>query len=406
MTGLLDGVRVLEVSMYGFVPAAGAVLADWGASVTKVEHPKGGDPMRHLTIGGISPGEGGVTYMWEVFNRGKRSLAVDLSKPDGLAVILDLVAESDIFLTSLRPSARDKLGIDAESVMARNPSIVYARGSGQGPRGPEADKGGFDAISYWFRSGAGAAVTPAGSARPLNMPGPAFGDIQSGALLAGGIGTALGQSQRTGVGVVVDLSLMAAGFWAMQPGIVGTQVTGEATLMSQPGAGNPMSFNYPTSDGRSIAFSFVEPDRYWDDFCQTVGRPDWIGHERVGTAALRQEHFDECVGLIEDVTRTKPLDEWVQIFSGLEGQWDVVQRVGDLHRDRQAIENGYLVDVEYPTRNLSLVAAPVQFDEQTPVMTPAPGHGEHTADVLAELGRSDNEIARLSAEGIVRTTST
>lgn len=405
MAAALDGVRVLEVSTFGFVPAAGAVLADWGASVVKVEPTGSGDPMRHLTIGGIPPDTGGVTFMWEVFNRGKRSLAVDLRRDEGREIILRLVEESDVFLTSFRPSARRKLGIDVDDVVARNQRIVYARGSGQGPRGPEADKGGFDSISYWYRSGAGAAITPSDLPRPLTMPGPAFGDIQSGAMLAGGITAGLLKRERTGSGVVVDLSLMAAGMWAMQGGIAGTQLTGEPALRSVPGAGNPLSTTYRTADGRYIALAFTEPDRYWTEFCTIVGRPEWSDDPRFASAAARHEHAQECQQAIADVFATRSLAEWQAALATGAGQWDVVRTVGELHDDEQARANGYLIDVDHGSgRTLSLVAAPVQFDETPPVIGRAPGIGEHSVEVLHECGYDDGAIEQWIGEGVIAAT--
>jgi len=153
-------VRVVEVALYALVPAAGAVLADWGAEVIKIEHPAGGDPIRNLSAFGVDPDTGGFTYLWEVMNRGKRSVCIDLATEDGHALLLELVRSADVFLTNFLPPARRKLGIDAEELMAVNPRLIYARGSGYGTRGDEADKGGYDGITYWNRTGVAAAATP------------------------------------------------------------------------------------------------------------------------------------------------------------------------------------------------------------------------------------------------------
>ena len=149
----MDGVRVLEVGIYAFAPAAGAVLADWGADVVKVEHPEAGDPLRGLVAYGVKPGEGGVTYLWEVLNRGKRSVGIDIATDDGRELLLSLCEGADVFLTNFLAPACHRLGIDADSVRARNPRIIYARGTGHGPKGPDADKGGYDGVSFWARSG-------------------------------------------------------------------------------------------------------------------------------------------------------------------------------------------------------------------------------------------------------------
>src|SRR5688572_8070438 len=191
MTGVLEGVRVLEVAIYAFGPAAGAVLADWGADVVKVEHPESGDPLRGLVAYGVKPGEGGVTYLWEILNRGKRSVGIDIGTAEGRDVLLHLVDEADVFVTNFLAPARRRLGIDVDDLLARNPRLVYARATGHGPLGPDADKGGYDGVSFWARSGVSVAAMPPEAAYPIPLPGPAYGDIQSGAHLAGGVAAAL-----------------------------------------------------------------------------------------------------------------------------------------------------------------------------------------------------------------------
>ena len=402
MTRILEGIRVLEVASFGFVPAAGAVLAEWGADVIKVEHSRYPDPMRGLTIGGIPPGTRGVTFMWEVFNRGKRGLAVDAAKPEGRDILMQLAARADVFLTNYLPVTRRKLGIDVDDVMAVNPRIVYARGSGQGPNGPDAERGGFDAISYWYRTGMAAAATPAGSERPANMPGPAFGDIQSGMMLAGGIGSALGYRDRTGKGVVVDSSLLASGMWAMQGGIVGTQLTGEDRLLVPPGFGNPLAFTYRTSDGRYLALNYIEPDRYWPELCTILGHPEWIDDPMLRDRTVRLENFDYCVSLIAGVFESGTLAEWSAVLSASQGQWDVIQRVSEVRDDPQAVANGYVQPVDYPSgTTLRLVSAPVQFDQSPGALSPAPDHGAHTTEILMDLGFERAAIEALIAAATI-----
>src|SRR5919112_462920 len=172
MDRALEGIKVLEVSAWAFVPSAGAVLADWGADVVKVEPPNG-DPMRGLITGGVS---GGPSFPWEIWNRGKRSIALDLRHPDAREILLKLAEQADVFLTSYLPSTRANLGIDIDDVRARNPRIVYACGSGHGPKGEQADRGGYDSITFWARGGVCSVVTPPGAERPIGQPVGAFGD--------------------------------------------------------------------------------------------------------------------------------------------------------------------------------------------------------------------------------------
>lgn len=181
----LDGIRVLEVAMYGFVPAAGAVLAEWGAEVTKVEHAVTGDPQRGLRQIGALVVEGEPNPNVDNANRGKRSIGLDMSIPEGREVLHGLVRRSDVFLTSFLPEARTKFGMDVSDIRAINPTIIYARGSAFGPRGPEADRGGYDMTAFWCRAGAAATITPPEIDGMISLPGPAYGDTISGTNLAG-----------------------------------------------------------------------------------------------------------------------------------------------------------------------------------------------------------------------------
>ena len=173
MTAPLQGVRVLEVAIYAFVPSAAAILADWGADVLKVEHPVLGDPGRDTAAWGVPADVNGVSHLWEVANRGKRAMTLDLATPEGKEILMKLVDESDVFITNFLPAARRKLGIEPEDIQGRNPRIIYARGSAQGPRGELSERGGFDGVTYWTRTGASLGVTPPESRSRWPCPGPA-----------------------------------------------------------------------------------------------------------------------------------------------------------------------------------------------------------------------------------------
>lgn len=204
MSGPLDGIKVIEVSSWMFIPSAGAVLVDWGADVIKIEHPETGDPQRGLVTSGLLPGgPDGVNFMMEQPNHGKRSVAIDLSHPDGREALLKLVETADIFLTNYMPAVRRKLRIDVDDIRERNPDIVIARGTGQGPKGPDAEKGGYDGASFWARGGV-ASVMPDKDGWPMGQPAPAFGDVIGGLSVAGAIAAALVKRERTGEASVVD----------------------------------------------------------------------------------------------------------------------------------------------------------------------------------------------------------
>lgn len=399
----LSGIKVVEVSMWAFVPAAGAVLADMGAEVTKIE-PPAGDPMRWLTYSGIEPGAGGFTFLWEIFNRGKRSITVDLNIEGAAGLLHRLLEDADVFLVSLLPSARRKLRIDIEDITSRHPRIIYAVGSGQGALGPEADKGGYDSLSFWARGGIASAVTPDGSPHVLGQPGGAFGDSISGAILAGGVAAAIAQRERTGKVSVVDASLLGTAMWVMQTGIVGAALRGvnELPKLSRDVVPNPLVNSYRTADGRFIALCMLQGQRYWPGFCEAAGRPDLIADPRFDSDASRAANLKACVATLDELFATRTLEEWQAILSRQEGQWNIVQQAGELVRDEQAVSNRFIQDVDYGDgRVLKMVGTPLQFDRQAIEARPAPELGAHNDEVLRELGYTAEQILDLKVAGVV-----
>jgi crotonobetainyl-CoA:carnitine CoA-transferase CaiB-like acyl-CoA transferase len=404
MTMPLEGVRVVDMTTYAFGPVTAAVLADCGADVIKIEHPVGGDPARSIAAWGIPASVDGVSFNFEFNNRGKRGLALDISQPDGHEILMRLVETADVFVTNLLPDSRRRLRIEPDDVCGHNPSIVYARASGQGVHGPQAEMPGFDAMTYWARGGPSMGVTPPGHPYPLAMPGPGFGDVQSGMALAGGIGMALFKRERTGTGGVVDVSLLAAGLWAMGLTLLGASLTGRDELDHQHhhAVPNPVVNTYRTRDGAYIQLVFLLPDRYWPDFCRLVGKQEWLADARFADAAARRDNAEACIALLDELFAQHTLDEWQAILSQQEGQWDVVNVLGRVLDDPDAAANGYIQRIEHAgSANITLVAAPVQFDERPPVLRRAPELGADTNSVLHELGLGADEIARLRGEGVI-----
>jgi crotonobetainyl-CoA:carnitine CoA-transferase CaiB-like acyl-CoA transferase len=404
MTAPLEGVRVLEVAIYAFVPSAAAILADWGADVLKVEHPVMGDPARGTAAWGVPADVKGVSHLWEVPNRGKRAMTLDISTPDGKEILMKLVEESDVFLTNFLPAARRKLGIEPEDIQRRNPRIIYARGSAQGPRGHLSERGGFDGVTYWTRTGASLGVTPPENQVPLAMPGPGFGDLQTGAAMAGGIGTALYHRERTGQGTVVDVSLMSMGLWAMGMTISGTSVLDADTLPHQyhRDSTNPLVNEYRTKDGGFIAMAFLQSDRYWPEFCVLVDRLDLLADERFADSSTRAVYSPELVAILDELFLQRDLADWQELLSRQDGQWDTVLPAGQVQYDEQARANGYVQRIEHDGGGkVVLVPAPVQFDGEAPVLGKAPKFGADTDDVLRSQGLDDGAIADLRARGVI-----
>lgn len=404
MTDILSGTRVLEVAAWTFVPAAGAVLADWGADVLKIEHPATGDPQRGLATMGVSLGDPtAVNFMIEIPNRGKRSVAIDLSTDDGRELLYRLAETSDVFLTNSLPDMRERLQIDVEHIRARNPNIIYVRGHGQGAKGPDRRRGGYDGASYWSRGGVGDTLRPPDSDEPAGMR-PAIGDVMGGLSLAGGIAAALFHREKTGEATIVDTSLLATAMWQLQPDIVMTKLAGldDVVRFRNNAIANPLVGNYRTRDGRWIFLNMMQADRFWADFCTHLGRPDLIDDERYRDATVRAEHRESCVEEIAATFASRPLAEWRTALATMEGVWAPVQRVPELYDDKQVIANGYLCPVTDIKGNaFELVGAPVQFDEEPHDLRAAPDHGQHTDEVLLELGYSWDEIIAFKVAGAV-----
>jgi len=395
MQDALHGIRVLEVASWTFVPAAGAVLSDWGADVLKIEHPETGDPQRGLITSGLLPGgPNAVNFIMEQPNRGKRSVAIDIHTDGGRELLYRLAETSDVFLTSFRKEACVRLKIDVDDIRARNPNIVYARGSGQGVRGPEAERGGYDGASYFARGGVADALTPAGADWPI-APTAAFGDLPGGMTIAGGIAAALLRRERTGVASVVDVSLLGLAMWTMSPGIIASELYGFTSMPRgrRESNSNPIVGMYRTADGRFISLIMLESDRYWADLCAHVGRPELADDPRFADSVARADNRGECTAVLDEIFASRTLEEWRVALATTKGVWAPVQNAAELHTDVQALANGYLRRVDFGDgREVTLVANPVQFDGVSPDLTPCPGHGEHTDEVLAELGLDEDTI--------------
>jgi len=401
MTKPMQGVKVVELASWTFVPAAGAVLADWGADVIKIEHPKYGDPQRALVIGGID--SSGISFIMEIANRGKRSVGLDVGSEAGRDVLFEMIRQADVFLTNFLPDARQRLKIDVEDIKKVNPRCIYVRGSGHGPKGPDAPKAGYDGTAYWARGGVAHSLTPPEREWPVNQTA-AIGDLPGGMTIAGAISAALFHRERTGEATVVDVSLLATAMWSMQPGIVATYLHDMDKMPRQERSENrnPISIHYRTKDGRFFKLSMLESDRWWPDLCRHIERPDLIDDPRFVDAAARTKNSAECVAELDAVFATRTLEEWRAAFDTLAGAWAPVQSVKEIHDDVQAHANGYLREVtHHDGTRYRLVAAPAQFNLEPPDLEPCPEHGQHTELVMLELGYDWDRITELKKAGTI-----
>ncbi|BBX21201.1 CoA transferase [Mycolicibacter terrae] len=397
----LEGIRVLEVAMYGFVPSAGAVLAEWGAEVIKVEHAVTGDPQRGLRQTGMLRVEGDPNPNIEHANRGKRSIGLDVSIPQGREVLLELAKRADVFLTSFLPGHRKKFAMDVEDIRAINPKIIYARGSALGPRGIESEKGGYDMTAFWCRAGTAATITPPGIEGMIGPPGPAYGDTISGTNLAGGIAAALFKRERTGEPSVVDVSLLGSGLWAMGHTVALTSHLGERLVQQPPGVHgspiNPLVGVYATADERYISFVMMQPTKFWADVCKHMELDAYIDDPRFATAQSFAEHTPEAVEILREAMAKRTLPEWSERFATLAGPWAPVQDTLQAAQDAQIRANDYIVQAG----ELELVANPVQFDVTAAETGPAPGFAEQTDEILSDLGLDWDRIIELKTVGAV-----
>jgi crotonobetainyl-CoA:carnitine CoA-transferase CaiB-like acyl-CoA transferase len=399
--GAFEGVRVVELAQWVFVPVAGALLADWGADVIRIERPEG-DPYRGLATQGIGTDSGGVNMSIALANRGKRSIALDLQKEEGRTVLHQLLETADVFLTNFRPGALRRLGLDAETLTSRYPTLVYARGHGFGVRGPDADHPGYDASAFWARGGMAHVLTPQDRDQPIGQRG-AMGDRNGAMALAFGMASALLKRTRTNRGSVVDVSLLGVAMWTLSSDVLSALQGQQPRAMSGGGAFvNPLVATYGTKDGRHISLVFLEADRYWAEFCRLLDRQDLADDPRFVDLQTRREHAEECVAELQAEFASRTFAEWKTLLAQIDAPWAPVQAVEELLDDPQVLANEYIGDVMIdgePAYRLPTV--PVQFDEHPPALRRAPEHGEHSELLLLELGYTWEQIGELQEAGVI-----
>jgi crotonobetainyl-CoA:carnitine CoA-transferase CaiB-like acyl-CoA transferase len=407
---ILKGFKVVDVTAWAFVPAAGGVLAHWGADVIKVESPSGPDPMR--TLGGsLEPG--GAAHMFKHYSRGKRSIAIDLSTQEGRELVYQLAAEADVFLTSYLAPTRRKLGIDVEDIRKVNPNIIYARGSGHGPKGPDADRPGFDNLSWWYRGSLGQTCMDLNNLDwAANMVG--HGDGMSGMSLAGGICAALLHRERTGEAVLVDGSLMGTAAWFNGPAVIGAQFNpiqrnpGPAKRPPLPPGAPPGLISavrtvYQTKDYRFINVLFLtDDDRDFADLAQRLGRGELAEDARFKHRSERQANSDTLFPILEAEFASRDFVELKELLATARGAWAPVQTPEELHDDPQTVANGFIRGVEDSTgKVMRMPAPPVMFDEEAGDPPRAPDFAEHTDQILREMGYDASAIQRYREAGTV-----
>jgi crotonobetainyl-CoA:carnitine CoA-transferase CaiB-like acyl-CoA transferase len=407
MTKVMQGIRVLEVAQFTFTPAAGAILADWGADVIKIEHPVRGDTQRgFLNMGGVTLDPLRHT-LFEHPNRGKRSVGIDLSTAEGQELLYELAKQCDVFLTNYLPPLRQKNKFDVEHIRAVNPDIIYVRGSAWGNKGPERDKGGFDGTAFWSRSGIAYSMTPEELPAPLSQGIPAFGDSIGGMFIAGGISAALLHRERTGEATEVDVSLLSSAAWASGALIAQVAETGVLTRNPYPGKGgaarNPFMGNYQTSDDGTINLCTISPTGHIQSLFEHLGEPEAAGDPRFADPRALFENAGAASDILIKAFARHDFAYWREHLKTFSGQWAPVQSFHDLLTDEQALANDMIIEVEGADGGapLKLVRGPVQFNGEPLVTTRSPQASEHTEIVLMEMGIEWDRIEELKSKGAI-----
>ena len=400
----LEGIRVVDWTIWQQGPVCSAMLGDLGAEVVKVEERESGDPGRGiLRISGLDV-SGRPNFYFEANNRNKKSLAVDLRKPEGQALVQELAARSDVFVQNFRKGVAARLGLDAATLRARNPRLVYASATGYGPDGPDSGEPSFDHLGL-ARSGIMLAAGEPGMP-PLAIAG-GIADQMGAIMLAYGVLAALLARERLGVGQEVDASHL--GSMAMLQGLslsMKLMMGAAMPRIDRRKAGNPLWNHYRCRDGRWLAVAMLQSDRYWASFARALGRPQLADDERFRSLLARAQNAEACVAILDEMFASRDRDAWIAHLRQSPGDFifTIVNSVDDLPTDPQVRTNGYVVDFDHPQFGpTAMVGIPVRLS-QTPgaIRLPAPELGQHTEEILQDvLGLDWDRISELRKREVI-----
>lgn len=383
MAGPLQGIRVVELGVWVAGPAAGGILADWGADVVKIEPPTG-DPAR--LFGRMLGVEGDVSPPFEMDNRGKRSIVLDMTLEKDRTTARELIDAADVFLTNVRPGALARMALDFATVAAHNPRLVYGLITGYGESGPDADRAAYDVAAFWARAGLAHLLTRPGQTPPFQRGG--MGDHAAGMTLAAAICAALVARGRTGEGQMVSTSLYRQGAYTVSFDLNTFLLTGNSIAIGQRETmGNPCMNNYAAGDGRRFWIVGLEAARHWPPLCRAVGRPEWLTDPRYDTPRSRAVNAVELIAELDEIFASKPLAEWAKIFAAEpDFFWSPINSLEDVVADEQFHAAGGVVYVPDDEGAAPMVASPADFSH-TPwePRSVAPRLGEHTEEIVAEL---------------------
>ncbi|MBV1878454.1 MAG: CoA transferase [Pseudomonadales bacterium] len=399
---MLEGIKVVELATYMAGPSAAMILSDWGADAIKIES-LDGDAGRKA-FSGISRNKLEGNPMFTFDNRGKRGICVNIRTDEGSKIVQDLVAEADVFITNVRPAALKRVGLDHEQLKAANPSLIYTIVTGYGLQGEETNRPGFDIVAFWARSGLCRMMMPKGS-EPVPVRA-AMGDHMTGITTVAGIMGALYERERTGKGKLVEASLLRTGTFMLGSDL-STQLHFGRLASTTPRAEaiEPTRNFYQTSDNNWLMLIPRGNKTDIHDICKVVGFEGLAKQDKFRTPVDRKENAAEMVAMFDAAFAKKTLAEWATILDEADLVWAPVQHASQVVDDPQAWAAGSFVKVptdKEGTETVTSVASPIRFDgEDVEIKRPTPELGEHTAEVLAELGYEQQIIDKLRADGII-----
>ncbi|MBI2830516.1 MAG: CoA transferase [Chloroflexi bacterium] len=404
MAGIADGLKVVAMEQWVVAPMATVLLADWGADIIRVE-PLTGDAMRALRrMGGatawIKLGDVQVNPSEQFMHRGKRSIALDLKKEPGRNILCQLVEKADVFISNYQPNALEKLRLDYNTLSKINPRLVYAVITGYGSQGPDKDERAFDDAAFWAHSGFAHLVTVPGCPPPRQPGG--LGDRTSSVYAVAGIMAALFHREKTGKGQEIDLSLYRSALWCISGNMSGALTGAPPRVESRTKSQNPLQNTYHTKDDRWFQLMMPQSDLFWADFCQAIDKPELQNDPRFNNYETRTHNCEELIRMLDQIFILKTIEQWEELFKKHHLIYSRLQTLDEVIADPQSLANNFFTEVPHPAGRIRVLASPIEF-RQNPasVKGPAPEVGQHTEEILLDLGYNWENIGQLKEQGVI-----
>jgi len=400
----LEGIRVVDATQFAAGPTASALLADWGAEVLHIEHPVKGDGSRGIQSG---PGRGffkqsSINYAWELWNRNKKGITIDMGQEEGKKIIYKLVEKSDVFVSNLRPYEVEKFGLKYDDLSKLNPRLIYANLTAYGQKGPDRNGPGYDSCAFFARSGILQQLAEPGT--PPVMSRPCMGDHVTGLACFAGIMLALFIREKTGIGQEVNVSLLNTGIWMLGMDVQGALITSEVIRQERrTEAANPLRNHYETKDGKWLMLAMLQPDPYWPKVCKMIEREALEHDPRFDTFQHRGENNIELIKILDNIFSTKPLKEWKELLDKFGLPWAPIQGVTEVITDPQVRVNDFFTKFDHPTHGpIELLKNPIKLSK-TPatIRNPAPEFSQHTEEILLDLGYTWEGINQLKEGKVI-----